>query len=154
MVILIVSGVFLGYAPLASGTFGTLAGIPLCLGLSFLPLWAYLGLAAAFILAAIILCQRAEAIFEAKDDGRIVIDEVAGYLVTMIGIKPGFVVIIVGFLLFRIFDIFKPWPARLIDQKLAGGAGVVLDDVAAGVYACVILHLLAVFWPALGRAGW
>jgi len=138
----------------ASGTFGTLAGIPLFLGLSQLPFWAYLAALAAVIILAVYLAARAEGIYGQRDDGRIVIDEVAGYLVTMVGVGPSLGGIILGFILFRAFDILKPWPARLIDRKWRGGLGLVLDDVAAGVYACAVLHVLIFFWPALGGSSW
>ena len=148
------SGAYLGLAPLAPGTFGTLAGIPFYLLFCGWPIWGYLAATLALILAAIPLASRANRIYGKHDDGRIVIDEVAGYAVTMIGISPSPVSVAAGFLLFRFFDIVKPWPCSALDQRLKGGAGVVLDDVAAGIYAAALLHLLIYLWPALGRANW
>lgn len=100
------------------------------------------------------LAGRAEDIYGRHDDPRIVIDEVAGYAVTMIGVKPGVVVVILGFILFRAFDILKPWPCRTIDRNWSGGGGVVLDDAAAGIYAAVVLRVLIHFWPVLGQTLW
>ena len=152
--IFLASAGFLGYAPVASGTFGTLAGIVLFLALSLLPFWGYLAVLFVFLALAVLISHRAEQIFGGKDDGRIVIDEVAGYLVTMAGIRPGLTVIILGFLLFRAFDILKPWPVRFIDQKCPGGLGVVLDDVAAGIYSLAVLFVIIHFWPSLGAVCW
>ena len=152
--VFLASAGFLGYAPVAPGTFGTLAGIPLFLVLCLLPFWGYLAVLSIFVALAVLISYRAEEVFGGKDDGRIVIDEVAGYLVTMAGIRPGVTVIIVGFLLFRAFDIIKPWPVRFVDRKCPGGLGVVLDDVAAGLYSLAVLYILIQFWPALGVIGW
>lgn len=72
------------------------------------------------------------------DPAEIVIDELCGYLIAMIGHPVSFVSIFTGFLLFRLFDIWKPWPIRLIDRKLPGGAGVMADDILAGIYANIL----------------
>ncbi|MBW2091252.1 MAG: phosphatidylglycerophosphatase A [Deltaproteobacteria bacterium] len=154
MVIFLASAGFLGYVPIAPGTFGTLAGIILYLGLGRLPFWPYLIALAAFIAAAIILAARAERLYGQRDDGRIVIDEVAGYLVTMAGVKLSLTGVVLGFILFRAFDILKPWPVRAIDRKWPGGFGLVLDDVGAGIYACAVLHLLILLWSVLGGPSW
>jgi phosphatidylglycerophosphatase A len=105
-------------------------------------------------LAAIPVASRANELYGRHDDGRIVIDEVAGYVVTMAGVAPSPASVAAGFLIFRFFDIVKPWPCSALDQRLKGGAGVVLDDVAAGLYATATLHLLMYLWPAMGRVGW
>jgi phosphatidylglycerophosphatase A len=134
-----------GYAPVASGTFGTLAAIPLYLCLARLSLPLYLVTLVAFIIMACWISGQAEVIFNEKDSGKIVIDEVAGFLVTMTAIPFAWRYIVAGFLLFRLFDIVKPPPARWFDQQLKNGYGVVLDDVAAGVYAWLCLQLLTRF---------
>lgn len=131
-----------GYAPVASGTFGTLGAIPFYLALVQLPLWLYLLTSVAFTLFACWVSGHAEVIFNEKDSGKIVIDEVAGYLVTMIAVPPSWQAVLVGFLMFRLFDIVKPQPARWLDRSLKNGYGVVLDDIAAGVYACIATHLV------------
>lgn len=144
----------MGYIPFAPGTFGTLAGIPLYLAVCRLPLWAYLVVTAAAICLAVAAADRAEKIFGGHDDKKIVIDEVVGYMVTMVGIAPSFSSMALGFILFRFFDILKPWPCRAIDKSWPRGFGVVMDDVAAGVYAAAVLQIIIYFWPVLGRSTW
>jgi phosphatidylglycerophosphatase A len=137
-----------GFSPFASGTVGTLGAIPFYLALIRLPLPIYLLTTAAFTLFACWVSGHAEVIFEEKDSGKIVIDEVAGYLVTMIGVPLSWQAVTVGFFMFRLFDIVKPQPARWFDRSLKNGYGVVLDDIAAGIYACAATHLLTRFlWP-------
>lgn len=134
-----------GYSPVASGTAGTLAAIPFYLWLARLPLPLYLLTLTAFFFLACWVSGKAETIFQEKDSGKIVIDEVVGYLVTMIAIPCDWRYIIAGFFLFRFFDIVKPPPASWFDRKLKNGYGVVLDDVAAGVYAWLCLLILTRF---------
>ena len=134
-----------GYSPFASGTVGTLAAIPFYLLLSCLPLPLYLVTLTAFFFLACWISGRAEVIFEEQDSGKIVIYEVVGYLVTMTAIPLDWRYIVAGFFLFRLFDIVKPPPARWFDQNLKNGYGVVLDDVAAGIYAWICLMILMRF---------
>ena len=141
------SGAYLGHMPHAPGTWGTLAGIPLVLLLAWCGPWLYLGLCAALALAAVWVSGRAIELYGRHDDPRIVIDEVVGLVVTMFGTAPTALTLVLGFALFRAFDIFKPWPCRTIDRKIDGGVGVVLDDVAAGVYAAAALHLIMRYGP-------
>jgi len=131
-----------GYSPIASGTVGTLAAIPLYLLLARLPISQYLLLLIPLTIFSCWVSERAEVIFDEKDSGKIVIDEVVGYLVTMTGAPLSLSAIILGFFLFRFFDIVKVPPANIIDRRLKNGCGVVLDDVVAGIYACLMLHLL------------
>lgn len=134
-----------GFAPVASGTFGTAAAIPFYLLLSRLSLPLYVVVTALFTVVACPISGAAEEIFNEKDSGKIVIDEVAGYLVTMAGVACNWKTVLAGFFLFRLFDIVKPAPARWFDRKMKNGAGVVLDDIAAGIYACIVLHLVERF---------
>lgn len=134
-----------GLSPVAPGTVGTLAAIPLYLALYRLPLSSYLLTVTAFTFFACWIAGRAEELFGSKDPGKIVIDEVAGFMVTMTATPCTMRTIVAGFLLFRVFDIIKPFPARQIDRKLKNGYGVVLDDIVAGIYACLALHLTARF---------
>jgi phosphatidylglycerophosphatase A len=134
-----------GFSPFASGTVGTLGAIPFYLALSQLPLPLYLLSTVVFTLFACWVSGHAEVVFAEKDSGKIVIDEVAGYLVTMIGVPHTFQAVTAGFFLFRLFDIVKPQPARWFDRSLKNGYGVVLDDVAAGIYACACTHLVLRF---------
>lgn len=134
-----------GYSPLASGTVGTLAAIPLYLLLAGLSLPLYLALLLPFGWFACWVSGKAEGIFHEQDSGKIVIDEVVGYLVTMAGVPLSWQGVLLGFFLFRFFDITKIPPARFFDRQMKNGYGVVLDDVVAGLYACLTLHLLARF---------
>lgn len=134
-----------GFSPFASGTVGTLAAIPLYLIMARLSLPLYLLTAAAFTVFACWVSDRAEIEFGEKDSGKIVIDEVVGYLVTMTAVPFSWPGVVAGFLLFRFFDITKIPPARYFDRKMKNGCGVVLDDVVAGVYSCITLHLLQRF---------
>ena len=134
-----------GYSPFASGTAGTLAAIPFYIWLARLPLPLYLLTLTAFFFLACWVSGKAEVLFGEKDSGKIVIDEVVGYLVTMTALPFDWRYIVAGFFLFRFFDIVKPPPANWFDRQLKNGYGVVLDDVAAGVYAWLCLLILTRF---------
>ena len=134
-----------GLAPVAPGTFGTLVGIPFFFFMASLPLWGYLSLILAFFLFGVWLCDRSSKMLGVHDHGGIVWDEIVGYLVTMIAAPAGWEWVIVGFILFRIFDIFKPWPIAYLDRHVFGGFGIMVDDILAGVYAMLILQLLSYF---------
>jgi phosphatidylglycerophosphatase A len=137
----------LGYAPFASGTFGTLAGIPAYWLLAKLPptLWL-LAVLALFFLSCWV-AGAAGKIYGIVDDGRIVIDELVGYLVTIAFLPFSWKTAILGFFLFRFFDILKPQPARYFDRQIKNGYGVVLDDVVAGLYAALALRLFIHYFP-------
>ena len=126
-----------GYFPVAPGTAGTAAAIPLWWALSYLPLWAYLAATVAIMLTGIAAADRAGKYYGVADSGHIVIDEVAGYLVTMILLPRSWFAALAGFAFFRVCDVLKPWPANFFDRdpRWKNGAGVVLDDVFAGVWA-------------------
>jgi len=130
-----------GYAPVAPGTAGTAVGIIIFFLLSSLPLSLYLLTTVAFTFAAIWCAHQAALILQMKDPPPVVIDEIAGYLVTMASFPVTWQYVAAGFVLFRLFDIVKPFPARWIDQKVGGGYGIVLDDVAAGIYANIVLQV-------------
>jgi len=138
---------YVGLIPIGPGTFGTLAAIPLFYVLSFTPLYLYLVITLLIILISVWASSIAEEIFDKTDPGQVVADEVCGFLVTMILVPVTISNIFLGFLLFRLFDITKPYPARKF-EKLPGGWGIVMDDVMAGVYSCITLHILGrwVFW--------
>ncbi|MCP3130101.1 phosphatidylglycerophosphatase A [Shewanella sp. KJ2020] len=135
-----------GLAAKAPGTFGTLAAIPLYLLMAPLP-WAwYLGLTLLSVLAGIYICDKAAKDMGVHDHGAIVWDEVAGLLITMIAAPAGWVWLLIGFGLFRFFDIIKPWPIRWLDAKVEGGFGIMIDDVLAGVFAFIGLQILAMLF--------
>lgn len=147
LAVLVATGFGLGYAPVASGTFGTLLGLPLAWLLGrYLP-GPLLQLAAAFALAALAIpfCDIAERQFGHKDDGRIVADEYLTLPLVCVGLPVAAHPWLLGlaFLAHRLFDISKPWPARSI-QALKGGLGIVADDVIAALYGLGLCHL--VWW--------
>lgn len=132
-----------GYAPIAPGTFGTLGAIPLCWALSWVSVPTYLAVTLAVIGVGAYASQRAGRYWGVADASPIVIDEVAGYLVTMAFVPFSWPAAIVGFVLFRLFDVMKPWPASAFD-RMKNGFGVVMDDVAAGVFAWAGLQFVQV----------
>jgi len=132
----------LGYAPVAPGTFGTLAGIPAFWLLADLPPLLWLLTFAALLCLSFWIAGAAGAIYGVVDDGRIVIDELVGYLVTIAFLPFNWTTALLGFACFRLFDVSKPPPVNWLDRKLKNGYGVVLDDVAAGIYAAILLRLL------------
>lgn len=131
-----------GLAPKAPGTFGTLVGIPAVLLFAPLGVQAYLGVVAFFALAGIYLCQQTGDALGQSDHSAIVWDEIVGYMIAMIAIPVSWQSLLIAFLIFRFFDIRKPWPIKWFDQKVKGGLGVMLDDVVAGLFTLVILHAL------------
>ncbi len=142
IVLFLATGFFLGRMPFAPGTFGTLAGIPLALVLTVLPVSFHLFYCLGIILAAVAVTNRAARILGEKDPGCIVIDEMVGYTVALSLVPVQVSTLAAGFVLFRCFDIFKPWPVRYFENNCPGGAGIVLDDVMAGFWAAVVLKIL------------
>lgn len=135
-----------GAMPFAPGTFGTLACIPFYLMLSdhLLPN-LYLGFVVIFIILSAFLSELISRQIHIHDHPGMCIDEFAGFFVTMIYAPKGWVWVLIGFILFRFFDIVKPWPINLVDEKMQGGFGMVFDDVLAGIFSMVILQLLVCF---------
>jgi len=135
----------LGYAPVAPGTFGTLAGLLFFWLLAPLPVWLYSITWFALFAFSCWVSHAAGKIYNVVDDGRIVIDELVGYLVTVAFLPFSWTTAILGFFCFRFFDILKPPPASWCDQKIKNGFGVVLDDVVAGLYVALTLRLLLAY---------
>jgi phosphatidylglycerophosphatase A len=135
------TGFYIGKIPYAPGTFGSLIGLPLCFLLTGLTLLPAIFFAATFILLAAWIAGAAEKALGRKDPGAIVIDEVAGMVVALFGLPFTLTTAVLGFIGFRIIDIFKPFPIRILDKRLRGGVGVVADDVVAGIFANLILRL-------------
>ena len=131
-----------GLAPKAPGTFGTIAAIPVYLLLSNLSIVWYLLATLLVSLLGIAACQYTSDKLNVHDHPGIVIDEIAGYLITMIAAPVNVLWIITGFILFRIFDILKPWPISWLDKKIHGGLGIMIDDIVAGIFALVCLQLI------------
>lgn len=133
-----------GLAKKAPGTCGTVAALPVYwLLMQFNSPWWYGGLTLLLTLLGIWLCDVAAKMLGEHDFGGIVWDEIAGFLITMSCVPATWQNILAGFVLFRLFDIVKPWPIKWIDQKVAGGFGIMLDDVIAGVFAGLCLLWLA-----------
>ena len=143
LIIFIATGAWTGYAPFAPGTFGSIVG--LLIGYLVAPVWRHspaaflMGFAIAFALACAI-AGRAEKMLGEHDSSKIVLDEVLGMVATMFMNPVTWISLAAGFALFRILDIIKPFPASLIDRRVRGGAGVMLDDMAAAIYANLVLQ--------------
>ena len=129
-----------GAAPVAPGTFGTLAGMIIYWFLPTMDSYAYaIGLVVAAVLG-VWLCGKTSSDLGVHDHGGIVWDEFVGYWITMFMAPTGIQWALIGFVLFRLFDIIKPWPIKWIDQKVHGGLGIMLDDVIAGILAALCLQ--------------
>jgi phosphatidylglycerophosphatase A len=139
-----------GLAPVAPGTFGTLVGVLLCWPLLHLSVSAYIGVIVCLFAIGCVVCGSSAQRLGVHDYGGIVFDEVVGYLITALPLLPAAGLVhdakltglIVAFLLFRVFDIWKPWPIRLLDRQVHGGVGIMLDDAVAGLFAALVLAVL------------
>lgn len=131
-----------GLLPRAPGTWGTLVALPFYLLLRPLPVGVYLSVIALLFLLGIWLCERTARDLGVHDHPGIVWDEIVGYLLTMTLAPAGWIWVLLGFLLFRGFDIFKPWPIIAIDRQVKGGVGIMLDDLLAGLYGLMIMLIL------------
>jgi phosphatidylglycerophosphatase A len=135
-----------GLAPKAPGTFGTLAAIPLAVLLSFYcPLPIYIGLCVLFSVVGVWICGHTANDMQVHDDSSIVWDEVVGMMITMVAVPLSWQTILAGFILFRLFDIIKPWPISYLDKHVHGGFGIMADDVLAGIFSLACLHFLIEF---------
>ncbi len=130
-----------GLAPRAPGTAGTLMAIPLFLLLNLLPFTSYLAATVLVTLIGVWICGYASKALGVHDHPGIVWDEFAGFLIAMAAAPEGWLGIVAGFALFRLFDIWKPWPIGWVDRKVHGGPGIMLDDVLAGLMAALVLYL-------------
>lgn len=142
VILFISQGACAGRSPIAPGTAGTFVGVFLYLGMTDLQPRHYLAVCVLVVIVGAWAAGRAETLLGRTDSPSIVIDEIAGFLTAMFMVPSGWFFIVSGFLLFRAFDIMKPWPLRRLEQ-LHGGVGVMLDDVGAGVYTNIVLQLAA-----------
>ena len=133
-----------GLAPKGPGTVGTLVGIPFFLLLSPLATPVYLLACLVLFLIGIGLCEASARRLGVHDHSGIVWDEIVGFLLAMTAVPATWYWILLGFILFRVFDIWKPWPIRNVDRRLGGGFGIMLDDVLAALYAWGVLQ--AAIW--------
>ncbi len=140
------TGIFSGYAPVAPGTAGTLAAIPFYLLLVRAGWIPYILISLVLFFIGMKGANRVEEATERQDNGIIVIDEIVGYLVTMLFLPQHWMFVILGFFVFRVFDILKPYPIRKLDKNPnLKGFGVMIDDVAAAVYGNIVLQIVARF---------
>jgi phosphatidylglycerophosphatase A len=131
-----------GLSPVAPGTTGTMAAIPLAwLMAEYLSLPLYLAVTLVAMVVGFWICGRSSEMLGVHDHRGIVWDEFVGYFITMIAVPQTWYWVLLGFLLFRFFDIFKPWPAKQFDASLHNGVGIMIDDVIAGLYALACMHL-------------
>ncbi len=133
---------WIGFSPVAPGTVGSLAALPLCVFIGAQNAITGLLFIGGLILVSAWIAHEAEKTFARPDPGAIVIDEVCGMAVAMWGLPLTPLFVVEGFALFRLFDIIKPFPIRWIEKKVKGGMGIVLDDVVAGLFANILLRLL------------
>ncbi len=131
-----------GLAPKAPGTWGTLAAVPFLFLWQYLPWPAYLSLLTISFLLGVYICQSVSNKLGVHDHGGIVWDEFVGLWLTFFLVDLTWQSLVIGFILFRFFDILKPFPIKWLDQKVKGGFGIMIDDVLAGIFACVLLHIL------------
>ena len=143
---LFVSVFGIGFIPIASGTFGSLGGIVIGYILYYINInLLYFVIPVLFILG--VFCSNVyQKQTGEKDSSIIVIDEVVGQLIAMLFIIDNPLFVFISFILFRIFDIFKPWPASYADSKIKGGLGVMLDDVIAGIYALISIFFIGLIF--------
>jgi phosphatidylglycerophosphatase A len=151
LVLCLATGFFSGRLPVAPGTFGTLIGLPICYLFSGFQTGLFVFCAVLFIIFSVALASAAEKILNEKDPAEIVIDEIAGILVTFAVLPFNLQTAVLGFIIFRVFDILKPFPIRWLERKISGGSGIVVDDVVAGIYANLVLRLI-IFIYSIGAA--
>lgn len=132
-----------GLSSWAPGTLGTLAAAPIFALMQPMNTPAYIMVLVVWFVIGIVICQHCELRLRVSDHPGIVWDEIVGYLVTMTGMPLSWQHLALGFALFRLFDIIKPWPIRLVDRHVHGGFGIMLDDLLAGLLAALVLHWLA-----------
>ncbi len=144
IVVFLATGCFTGFLPKMPGTWGTFAAIPLVILSHRLTSITQPVVAVVFVTFAAYIAGRAEILFEDRDARPIVIDEMVGFLITLLWLPLNFLTLCLGFFLFRLFDIVKPPPISTVEKRLHGGWGIVLDDVLAGVFANVTLRLLLI----------
>jgi len=130
-----------GLAPFAPGTFGTIAAIPLAM-LMPANLALYALVVVVLFVAGVWLCDACANNLKVHDHPAIVFDEWVGYLITMIAVPRSLWFLALGFVLFRIFDVLKPWPIGMADKRVSGGLGIMVDDVIAGVFAAASMQLI------------
>ena len=134
-----------GLSPVAPGTMGTLAAIPFAVVLKMLPAWGFWAIIGLAFLAGIYLCDITSRRLGQHDPGGIVWDEMVAYWLTVAFVPLHWAWLLAAFLLFRVFDILKPWPIRGVERRFGGGLGIMLDDIFAAIYAMLILYVAGAY---------
>lgn len=138
----VATGFGVGLSPIAPGTLGTIIAVVIYIFFwRHLAFFAYALILMVAIFIAVLICERTSKALGVSDHPAIVVDEFVGYWLTMFSIPPNILTITLGFILFRVFDIVKPWPIRWCDKNVKGGVGIVLDDLIAGFFALILLKL-------------
>lgn len=135
-----------GLSPFAPGTMGTLVAIPLFWLASALPLTMYFVLLGLLLGSGIFICGISAKRLGVHDHSGIVWDEIVGYFITMTAMPAGWMWMILGFFLFRLFDVWKPWPISWVDRHVGGGFGIMLDDVLAGLLSWAVMYYGISMW--------
>lgn len=135
-----------GLSKWAPGTVGTLAAVPFYWLMSDFPLFLFLGVVLVASILGVWICQAASDAMAVHDHPGIVWDEFVGYWITMIAAPSGWFWIVFGFVMFRIFDILKPWPISWLDRRVSGGLGIMIDDILAGIFAFAVVQIAAAYW--------
>lgn len=135
-----------GASPLVPGTVGSLMALPFYYVLQNLPPLQYVLVIAVGFAVGVLICDKTSRDLGVKDHGGIVWDEIIGMWATMFLVPMSLLSVVLGFFIFRFFDIVKPWPVSVADKRVAGGLGVMLDDLLAAVYANISLQLILYFW--------
>jgi len=138
-----------GLVPFMPGTFGSLAAVPLIYFSANLPVALFITITLVASVVGIYLCGKTADDMQVHDHGSIVWDEVAGMFISFLFVPITAPTLLIGFLLFRLFDILKPWPIGVVDKRMHGGTGIMLDDIIAGIMTCVCMHLVIHLWPAV-----
>ena len=140
-IIFLATGGLIGFSPVAPGTFGSLAALPVCLLISLMGVGSGMIFVVVLVMLSTWIAHAAEKIEAQKDPKQVVVDEICGMAVALFTLPFTPVFIIGGFALFRVFDILKPFPIRWVDKKVPGGLGIILDDIIAGMFANGLLRL-------------
>lgn len=135
-----------GLSPYAPGTMGTLVAVPVVYLLTPLSASIYVITVLLMFFIGIWLCDKTSRDMNVHDHSGIVWDEIVGYLITMYAAPTGWIWLLIGFLLFRFFDVVKPWPVSVADRKIHNGFGIMFDDVLAGFYAWAVIQLAALLF--------
>ncbi len=130
-----------GLSPKMPGTLGTLVGVAIFWLMPVMEWQYYLGLIVVSFLLGVFLCGYTAKTLQVHDHSGIVWDEIVGYFITMFMVPKSWLWILLGFILFRFFDILKPWPISLADKHVTGGLGIMLDDVIAGIFSVIIIQI-------------